>query len=188
MEIPDPKFAELVDADLRPPDARDPELSAELRHPEVVKRYYSALLRKAKSVDGQLAAKEAQYEGKVSRLKAKLTIAESQQGMPDATPEQVAEARRKATNYRAEISTARSQYFESRVGTIRFKTGLDMNLIEVRRLVDELDSSQFNTLAVQERNLLAGRVQVLEDAIRLHQEEIGDEGSEEDEALWGVLS
>lgn len=186
----DDVFMSYVDADLRPPERRDPEVSRALRSPAVVERYYTMLLRKSKSIEGQLAAKEADYEARKARLEGKLGIAEAGAVREDSTDEDRRRALGRAINLRAELKKERSEYQQSRAGTLRFKTGLDMNLVEIKGLIRRYDANRFDQMLAEERNVLAERVRFLENAIRVHRSEIVADvrdGDEVDEELWEVL-
>lgn len=187
--LSDEEFMPFVDVDLQPPDRRDPEVSEALRSPEVIQRYYTMLLWKSKSTEGQLAAKEADYEARKARLEGKLSIAEASSVRTDSTDEERNRAIGRAVNLRAELKTARSEYQQSRAKTLRFKTGLDMNLVQVRGAIRALDNKRLDQMIAEERNLLAQRVRELESAIDAHRQAVmsGHDGDDVDDELWEVL-
>lgn len=191
VELDDEKFRKLVDQDVRRRDGEgDLELAQALRSPALVRRYYTMLVRTLKSVEGQLAARETDYEARRARLKAKLSIAQSQLKSA-TTDEDRNKAQSKVVNLTAEIETEKSKHLLDRGKTLRYKTGLDMALVEIRSILDGLHDDMYDTIVARERNHYAERCRQLEDAIRQHQTEVladdEDEPFEADMKLWSSL-
>ena len=188
--VDDDEFRRLINEDIRRKDGEgDLRLAAVLRSPELAPRYYANLVRTLKNVEGQLAARESEYEALRARLKAKLGIAQSKEvDHPDE------EERRKAhgqvVNLTAQLETEKSKYLTTRTKSLRYKTGLDMALVEIRSIIDSQHDDLYDTFVARERNHLAERVRTLEAAIRNHQTAMIAEGDagETDELLWKVLA
>lgn len=189
----DQPFRDIVDDDLRRrgDDREDWTTGQVLRHPMVVERFYTELLRLGKSIEGQLATIEADYRSREARLQQKLGIAHSQTKRPGASEEDREKAHGKVVNLTADILKNKSEYMADRGKKLRFKTGLDMTTLEVRYLVDSL-RPPYESLVGEERNHFSARCRLLESAIRDHQTSVLEDSSVEpapaDEKLWDVLS
>lgn len=175
----DEVFRQLVDDDLR--GRNDPVIRAALRSSENVDRWFSVLLSISKSVEGQLAARKADWETKRTRL---LTDIQLLEGTDD----------RVATNeLKVQLQEEREKYTRWRAGIIRFKTGLDVWLAEARHLRDASRDGMYQRVTEDERIKLATRVHALEDGIRHHRDiilsDVSDDDHEDaDEDLWGLIS
>lgn len=196
LEMSDEDFKDLVNDDLRRRgEERDNwALGRTLRSPAVVERFHTALLMMAKSVEGQLSAKEAEHDARIRRLKAKLIIAESNAERarqdPDLDPAELHKAEGKPLNLRADIETKSAEYLAERVKTIRFKTGLDIAIVETRGIVNGLRDGMYDSIVARERNFYAERCRRLREAVMAHQKRItegADEPLDADHELWRVL-
>lgn len=185
--LPDDQFRALVDADLRQNAARSTirlraELSEALRSPDNVRRWYSMLCRMAKSVDGQLAAREADFRGERARLEA-LALEADDAGR---------------SGLRAQQQRLKAEHHKTKASTVRFKTGLDEVTIVAKFLLEQHLEDLFGAAVLAERDYLAGRCRRLTAAIEQHRDAVmadnavmddlgGDDADEIDEALWSVL-
>lgn len=164
LSMSDDDFKALIEADMRRPDDEvDQEVRALLRHPEVIDRTYATLLSMQKSVEGQLAARKEDREVLRGRCLAKGAAG------------------------RSVWLEAEERYAKTRAGSLRFKVGVEQQLMAVRRLRDTRRSVLFEDEA-NERLIL--RVQALEQAIRKHRDgfDSDDEGSDDDLELWAWVS
>lgn len=162
LAMPELDFRSIIDDDTR--DKVSAELAAGLRSPQVVGRWYEALMAMQMSVEGQLAAKTAESKGRVAHLKA--------QGK-DATLVQFEQAK-----------------FERwKAGAIRFKSGLEQKLLEAKRILRDANDPLISDRTAEERNRALARVALLEDAIRRHRDAFPreDDPSDADEELWGYV-
>ncbi len=73
-------------------------------------------------------------------------------------------------------------------GTMKFKTGLDLHLLDVRRIYDGRGLVQFKSYAAVERDWALERARRLEEAINEHRASLQPEDADEaDVALWAAL-
>jgi hypothetical protein len=172
MHLPEDEFRDIVDADLRRRARRDD--AEALRSPELVDRWFAALTAMAKSVEGQLAAREEDFRSRTAAVKAEMGLA--------VNDEQVADLRVKLHMMQADYSRGRS-------GTLRFKSGLEEWIIEARYLRDNQRGRMYDSIVAEERNHALARVRELEAAIQEHRDNFGpdDDVTPEDEKLWQVL-
>lgn len=183
LELPDDVFRGLMDEDLhRRDDARDDwTFGPQLRSPTVIRRFYAELLRKSKSVEGQLASLDADFDATKSRLKGKITISRLSvvEALDAGNQEALVSARRKLANQEADLERERSKFKDAQTKKLRFKTGLDMTIIEVRGLIERMDD-ELNTT-----------IRDLRQAIQEHHDRClaGDDEAADraDEILWRVL-
>jgi hypothetical protein len=170
-DLSESDFRKLIDEDTR--GKAPASLSAQLRSPECVGRWYETLLAMQKSVEGQLAAKAAESRGAQADFRARL----------EQTPA------REARAIRAEMGYRESKDETWRAGALRFKSGLEEKLIEARRLLREFDDPIVSERTAEERNRALARIATLEDAIRHHRDEFptDDQPSEIDLFLWSHI-
>ena len=116
-------FAQVVDRELRGKAAA--EESTALRNPLVAERWRVALVAIAKSVDGQLGARRADYMANRARFTKELL--------------------RVAYDERAALERSwaeqRENFNRSRAATLRFKSGLEETLIEANAIVNEAEAA-----------------------------------------------
>lgn len=195
LALPDLVFRDLVDEDLR---LRGPErtgwlIGDFLRDPKVVNRFYTDLIRKSKSIEGQLASNSSALAAREEHLRGKLSITNSQLERAEAggDPVEIAKCKSKVVNQTAEIHSERSKSLNARTKTIRFKTGLEMAIIEVRALVEADRPDLYSSFVADERNYWAARARALTKAIEDHRtaalSETEDPPLAADEELWAVL-
>lgn len=204
-KLSDDEFRALCDADLRRKAPKSTVtlrkgLSDALREPQNVERWFSVLVRMAKSVDLQLAARHQDYRGKLAELQCELERLTARQAAgepildPDTneplSPTRGAEV---ITSKRMRMHNLTAEYAKTRAGTLRFKTGLEDGLLEARFARDQLRSALYSSAIVQERNHYASRATILERAIREHRGLVEDPDTEDgaaelaDHQLWAAL-
>lgn len=199
------EFRALVDADLRRRAPKStvvlrPELADALREQPNLDRWYSALVRMAKSVDLQLAARRDDYRMKVAQLRSELTRLDAKlaagEALRDPDTNQPMSSERAAEfvmSRRMRIHNAAAEYAKTRAGTLRFKTGLEDTLLEARFAREQAHGAAYTSMVAQERNSLAQRATRLEEAIRAHQRLVNDPGcddaaaEEADHLLWAAV-
>ncbi len=161
LDCSDADFRDVVNRDLR--KQTTPDESAALRSTEVVDRWYGYLVATSKNVDGQLSAARQDWRATKARLQIK---------MDNAT---TAEDKRRI---RREWAESEERFAFTRVGVLRFKSGLDEWIIHARTL---RSSTEVTT---------THRLRELEQAIADHQASFPgeDEPSSADEQLWKLLS
>jgi hypothetical protein len=204
-KLTDDEFRALCDADLRRKAPKSTvilrkQLSDALREPQNVERWFSVLVRMAKSVDLQLAARHQDYRGKLAELQCELERLTARQaaGEPILDPDtnEPLSATRGAevvTSKRMRMHNLTAEYAKTRASTLRFKTGLEDGLLEARFARDQLRSALYNSAIVAERNHYAFRATTLERAIREHRDVVeasdADDGTTEvaDQQLWTAL-
>lgn len=198
LALSDDEFVELVNNIIRRKadnykGKHTPEFLARayksLQAPEVAPRWYMVLARTAKSVDGQLAAREADFTSHRANLRAELT--EAQLALKEAqesgqTP--LSPYRRAVADAHIAIQDLTKEYGRQRGSTLRFKSGLDTNLIEARHAYEMTLHGMMSSIAAKERDHALQRVRELEEAIRRHRDNLdADDGSSIDEELWSVV-
>jgi len=120
LSITNPEFHGVVNDDVR--SQTDPETAEALRSPEVFDRWWSTLLGMSKSIDGQLGARREEFLSQVIELKEQIRTT------PSETEVSVLETR---------LSKISANYHRGRAGSLRFKSGLDVWLVEaalIRRM------------------------------------------------------
>jgi hypothetical protein len=170
LSIPNSDFEDLVNNEMRSTPDRPrvkPHLSAGLRDPRVLRRWYATILTMHKSVEGQFSAKTADNSAMIKKLQS--------QGAP-----------------RAQILREQSSFEQWRAGALRVKNGLEIRLIEAKYLLELNGDSYITDRTAEERNSALGRVGVLEDAIRRHMDAClkvapGASSDDIDEALWAYV-
>lgn len=157
----DAEFRDVVNRDLR--KQTTPDESAALRSPEVVDRWYGYLIATSKNVDGQLSAARQDWRATKARLLIKLDNATTPEGK---------------RSIRREWAESEERFAFTRVGILRFKSGLDEWIIHAR------------TLRAAAEETATHRLRELEEAIADHQASFPkeDEPSFADEQLWKLLS
>ena len=156
-------FQKVVDDDIR--RVGTDEAHDALRSPAHILRWHDTLSAIIKSVEGQLASKNA-----------------------DSVADQM-ELRLAGKDQEAEQEAIHNQHW--RGGAIRFKTGVEQNLFECRQLMREFEMSEYSK-AREERDRALSRIAVLEEAIRRHQKTVvkeieGDDITDADKELWEYL-
>lgn len=152
LSMPETTFRRLVDADVRKKGTE--EVAESLRSPQVVRRWLSALTAMAKSVEGQLAAREADLEV------LQLEYEKASRGASEA----------ELAKLEAEYLSAQTREATWRASVLRFKTGLDEAITEAKQVQDAALATMFDLAVIAERNHALERIQVLEEAIRLHRD------------------
>jgi hypothetical protein len=155
-QLSEERFRAVVDEDVR--DRAPAPVHDALRSRELIQRTYDTLLTMQRSVEGQIAAKAAETKAQVRRLLA-------------------AKARAKA-------SAVQADFDHWRAGCLRFKTGLDIELIEVRSVLRRY--GLYTTVLEAQRNEAARQGRLLRQAIEAHRAAV-DSPEHADEALWEVL-
>lgn len=102
MAIPEEEFRAVVDAAVR--GHLDVATIEKLKSPEVVERSYLTLISMKKNVEGQLAAKRADYVKSRSQLRNKM----------------------------GELQDAEERYQTWRAGALRFKSGVEEFMVSIR--------------------------------------------------------
>lgn len=152
-------FRRVVDDDIRGRSSGD--VREALRSSGLVDRWVETLESALVSVEGQLAANDADWGAKEAEF--------------ESSGDHVALLAEKAKNDRW------------RAGALRFRTGVQQTLIEARRLAaaQEKESSEVDRLT-RERDRAMARAFMLEDAIRSHKQNFPteDEPSDNDLDLW----
>jgi hypothetical protein len=138
--------------------------------PAVIERWYQALVRMKKSVEGTLAAKTA--DSKAQKLQCLLKTGDFGRAEPDLVGAQ----------------TIEMEYQRWRAGAIRFKVGVEEKLMAVRWLRSQAAPQLIASAAVLERNIMAERVRRLEAAIRAHRDQVLRDGGphDGDDQLWNL--
>jgi hypothetical protein len=167
LRIDNTTFQGIVNDEMRSTNDRprvDPGVSAGLRDPRVLRRWYTAILSMHKSVEGQFSAKTADNNAMIRRLQA-------------------------ASVPRVKILKEQASFETWRAGALRVKNGLEMRLIEAKSLLEQTGDLYITDRTAEERNLALGRVGALEDAIRRHKDACLADGTSStiDEALWSYL-
>ncbi len=183
LGLPDEVFRGLIDEDLhRRDEARaDWTFGPQLRSPTVIRRFYAELLRKSKSVEGQLASLDASFDSTKSRLRGRITISRMsvEEARSSGDDKALTNARRKLANQEADLERERSEFKSDQVKKLRFKTGLDMTIIEVRGIIERMDDALNKEIADLRR------------AIQEHHDRclVGDDDDADraDEILWAQL-
>ena len=204
LDLPDSDFRALVDADLRRNAQRNgvavrAELVDALRSPEVAPRWYSVLCQMQASVDGQLRARESDFEAEHARLAGEVEeiVQRMEFELPITDGEGVAlsrtEAQERLVDLKGRLYRLRADYERTRAATLRFKTGLDEATASASYRQDRAAGGLFRTTAALERDWWARRCADLEAAIVVHRDAVvsdlaGDAPDEIDTALWGVVS
>lgn len=190
--LPERKFRQIVDRDLRRRefedelDTQDALESAALRSSALVDRWLTALLAASKSVEGQLAAKDCDYEADKAQATRTVLRLEALAKKRPLTEKEEAEL----AGTRDRLLASRQRHFKSRSGTLRFKSGLDEWIIEARGVRDSFRDRLYDTVVVEERNRYAEQLRALKEAIRAHRDSFPpeDDPSEADEKLWQLVS
>ena len=167
-------FKDFVDRDIR---GHTTQAEAEaLRSPALAERWFTTLMMMQRSIEGQLAAKQEEFQAERARLRRLLRS------------EQVSHVR---TQIEDQLDRLQEDHSRDRAKKLRFKTGLDEALVEARAVVDALRGHQYDSLVAEERNYYAEQRRLLEEAIRLHQAQTladGIEPGDHDEKLWEALT
>lgn len=179
LNLPDKEFWALVDRDIRG-TLPDVEVEAIRSDAALIERWYQALIRMKKSVEGTLGAKAA--DAKANRLTAEL------KNDPDTA------------------KTVDAEHASWRAGAIRFKVGVEERLTVVRTLRAAYAPRLIESAAVLERNLISLRLVQVEDklqtveddlrmlsnAIKAHRKSIVDDDdadpSDADLELWALVA
>jgi hypothetical protein len=182
LKMDDEDFRNIVDADLRDFD-HSGKWALGLRSPAVVERWHATLTAMLKSVEGQLAAREADWTSTKARLSKERIEVESDGGLMES------EFQQKMTALDLEFETEREKHFKTKAGTMRFKTGLEEWLVEAGRIRDSITDKLYESVVSRERNYYAERARALEDGITQHQKMVQASSvpSEADEKLWSLL-
>jgi hypothetical protein len=171
VDLPEPEFRRLIDQDTR--GKAPTRVSAELRQPECVPRWYQTLIGMQKSVEGQLAAKAAESRAAQADYRAQLEHTSDR-------------------SIRVERLKRESRDESWRAGALRFKSGLEERIIEARQILREMEDPlvAVSDRIVEDRNRALTRVAALEAAIRRHHAEFppDDEPSEADIELWQTVT
>lgn len=171
--IDDQEFKGFVNQELRRrEDGGGDELSDALRSPLLLRRFHNALAQILKSIEGQLSAREADYEAAKAMSQKKLLTAEKDLKLAKSEKDR-REAERRIFNLRADLQSKKTEYLQGRARSLRFKSGVDMTFLETKFLLGESDDS-------------AKWADKLELAIRRHRDEVQDPLPEDIE-LWAVL-
>lgn len=187
QRLSDHAFRAIVDADLRRQASE--EDAAALRTPELADRWFTALARMAKSVEGQLAAREEDHRGaraqyEKARLRAGGPVRCDSCGRSGADPEDPA-LRQVEERW---LKTC-EDYSRTRSKSLRFKSGLEEWLLEARSVRDTARDALYVSVVTEERNRALARVQELEAAIHKHEANVydPDDPADDDLELWRVL-
>lgn len=185
LAMDDKEFRQVVDQDLRKDSSNKraradlPEgVSKALRDPDVAKRWLNHLSQMQRTVEGTLAAREAESESKRANIRQQIFEAEAN--------------REPTAHLRALMEEEKKNYLYSRAGTLRFKSGLDETWLEARAIVERYDTEAYRNQVFKERNNFAARTEELEKAIREHKEDFYAEEddlepSKADLRLWGLV-
>jgi hypothetical protein len=167
-------FKDFVDRDIR---GHTTQAEAEaLRSPALAERWLTTLTMMQRSIEGQLAAKQEEFQAERARLRRerrRLTDPDQIDRTDDV------------------LDRLQENHSRDRAKKLRFKTGLDEALVEARAVVDALRGHKYDSLVADERNYYAEQRRLLEEAIRLHQAQMlaeGIEPGEHDEKLWEALT
>lgn len=166
LALDDVEFSRVVEDDMK--RANGVAERSALRSAEVVNRWYSTLLGMLQSVNGQLDAREAEYQANRSKIER--------------------EGLQKNTTVR-DLLQLREDYERKRAGSLRFKTGVETALTKAQYYCTTMFPEQEHV--TRERNDLLYRVHELEKAIEEHRHTTLDkddlEPTEADEELWNLL-
>jgi hypothetical protein len=169
LQLENSDFESIVNNEMRSTAEKPrvaPEVAAALRDPRVLRRWYTTILAMHKSVEGQFSAKTADNTAMIKRLRAA--------GVPAV-----------------KVLKEESSFQTWRAGALRVKNGLDMRLIEAKRLLEQSGDPYISDRTSDERNMALARIAVLEDAIRRHMNtrlKMSAASSDDvDEALWSYL-
>lgn len=193
MAMADDRFEAYVDQDLRRKKGSDhltPHdvlLCDALRDPKVVDRWHACLRRISRSIEGQLAQKDVEFQARKARLERASAEAAQRYRRTDV-PDQH-RVQDELDRLDLEILSDREAHFDQRSKMLRFKTGLDETISKARGLVDAQRGSQYESLVAEERNHYATRVRELETAIRDHKAHFpaDEEPSKSDRNLWSQV-
>lgn len=203
LTISDDDFHAVVDADLRRKASRSSvtlrdDLIAGLRTAEVAPRWHASLVRKQKSIEGQLSAKECDFQAERAQIELEITRLSDKaaRGAPcrDShtgtvmSADEIAEA---LESLRLRLHTLRVAHMKGKAGRIRFKTGLDEMTIEARYLRDASVQGLFRSAIAAERDYHASYARQLEAAIETHRKVVSSADDDvpdgTDETLWSFL-
>ena len=165
LQLDNTSFEGIVNNEMRSTADKprvDPAISAALRDPRVLRRWYTAILAMHKSVEGQFSAKTADNTAMIRRLQAG--------NVP-----------------RVKILKEQASFETWRAGALRVKNGLEIRLIEAKSLLEQGGDPYISDRTADERIKFAQRVSVLEDAIRRHMNACLTAPRDADEALWAYL-
>lgn len=88
----------------------------------------------------------------------------------------------------ADLAQLVSKHHKWKATSLRFKTNLEMTLLEVRHLYDQRGVDAFQSYAAQERNWALARAHALEEAIRNHRGHLDpDQADSADVELWATV-
>lgn len=171
LNLSNDAFKRIVDNDLRN-NVSDDEARA-LRSAEVVSRWIATLEGMRKSVEGQLAARRSEQD--ILRIDTERAIQDN--------PQLELEIKRK-------YNEARKQYEKTRASSLRFKVGVEQQLINAHYIRDSLNPEA--SFIRKERDALLRRTWELEAAITNHREQVMSDDDDLDEdaiddELWRVL-
>lgn len=158
--VSDEEFNDYVNADIR--GTADADVSAALREPDVLTRWYECLLTNKASVESQLAHNKAERADQFAR-----------------TYYRGDEGKQEWASYLADQTKWRS-------GAIRFKNGTDVKLVEAKRRLREVQEVSETSVLIRERNEAISRANTLRQAIIGHRETVDDEEEAADERLWAA--
>lgn len=205
--LSDEDFRAVVDADLRRKAPKSgvtlkPDLIEALRSPAVAPRWFAMLLRMQKSVDGQLGARENDYQGERARIDMDIQrlVTKMEKGGDVRDPDSSRtmsrdEAEEKLSSLKLRRHGLRAGHMRTKAATVRFKTGLDEATLEAKFLRDSAVSNTFETVVALERDYYADRARTLERAIEAHRKGIMSELDTDDEDpddidtdLWAAIT
>lgn len=162
--LDDADFAALVDRAVR--GDLDEATAESLKDPQTLDRSYLALVTMKKSVEGQLAAKKADYVRNVAK-----------------------------TRQEARLRQIEEQYRQWRGGALRFKSGVETWLMILRQArqqtMPDLSHSLIRELDKQERNKFMTAYDQLRSAVAEHRDHICDSSCDAecvaDVKLWQAI-
>lgn len=182
-DLDDETFRAVVDADLRRRSHKnlrdiDPAVSRALRSSEFIDRWLSALLVIDKSIEGQLAAKDNEYEGDAAALRSKRIVLDMRLAQ---SPNDFDLLEEQAFLWAAEESL-RARHLQGRTSVLKFKTGLDERILEARSL-------RVRLLGIDLAPELDEDNERLRNAIADHRETLSSYRAAEppDRALWRLI-
>ena len=152
-------FRSLVDDDVR--DLASAEVMEVLRRPEVLDRWHDTLAMMLISIEAQLAAKTAETKAKIAEFRLR--------------------------NQKDKILQEEASSWRWRAKALRFKSGLNEKMAEVKQLQRTHGQLSLVERATEERNAEIFRRIQLEKAIQRHRDTLDDDPSDTDEELWRVL-
>lgn len=206
LKLTEDQFRAVLDDDLR--GVAHAVTHRNLRDVAVIDRTWSTCLRIHRSIEGQFAAKNAEadkvrtdFARQVRELEDEIYTLERDYDVAIGDGEEQARRELKAalSEKGAELRTVRRRAAEAgaahaswRAGAVRFKTGLEEDLVRLRTLRDSYRDRLYDTVVVAERDRLAARVRSLEQAIRAHHQHVctdacDEDGCPADAALWAAL-